>query len=267
MPSIPRPQGLSNLTFQLVNLLTNSYTYLYTTRMHEHILSYLQNASKNGALAHGHALIGPTSSGKMELLEDFLKGFFNAQSLGHPDIRIIEPQEDVITIGVIREARSWLSMTPLASDKKALVIKHAEAMNAEAQNAFLKILEEPTPSTFIFLLASHSKRILATVYSRVVALHFAPNAPEALGASPSHLIHSLVALPGAPERMRAWLAEGIAKEDMRPWLAEALPTLRRHLKSRRSPAIALAIRSLIEALARPKGQNWQLAAERLIISL
>ena len=235
--------------------------------MHQDILSYLAHAAKKGALAHAHALIGPQGSGRMELLGAFLKDFFQTKSLAHPDIRIIEPVDDVISISTIRQARLWLSMTPISSDKKALIILGAERMNKESQNAFLKILEEPAQNTFIFLLASHRKRILATFYSRVVARHFAGNQAQPLAASPNHLIHSLLAATSTPERMRVWLAAGIAKEDMRSWLTEALPRLRAELREGRSKTLAEALRNLIQVLARPQGANWQLALERLIISL
>ena len=67
--------------------------------------------------------------------------------------------------------------------------------------------------------------------------------------------------------MRVWLAAGIAKEDMRSWLTEALPRLRAELREGRSKTLAEALRNLIQVLARPQGANWQLALERLIISL
>jgi len=241
---------------------------LYNEYMHEDILSYLYTASKNGTLAHGHALIGPENSGKMGLLELFLKNFIPVDSMVHPDIRVIEPQDDVITINTIREARSWLSLTPLAADKKVLIINRAHTLNKEAQNAFLKILEEPSERTFIFLLLNHAKRILPTVYSRVVAVHVSAGA-DYRGAEThaSHLIHSLLAADSVPERMRLWLSAGIGKEDMHFWLQEALPELRFRLIRTHSKTLARAIRVLIGALAYPKAHNWQLDAEHLIISL
>ncbi|MBI2050674.1 MAG: hypothetical protein HYT31_02615 [Parcubacteria group bacterium] len=235
--------------------------------MHQDILSYLHHASENKTLAHGYALIGPENSGKMELLGLFLKDFFPADSMAHPDIKIIGPEEDVITIGTVREARSWLSLTPLAADKKALIINQAHTLNTEAQNAFLKILEEPSDSTYIFLLLNHAKRILPTVYSRVVALHVAPEREDRPATGPEHLIHSLLAADSAPARMRLWLSAGIVQGDIRSWLQEALPKLRSRLSGTRSKSLARAMRDLIRALAYPKARNWQLVAERLIISL
>ncbi|MDP3995305.1 MAG: hypothetical protein U1C18_00125 [Patescibacteria group bacterium] len=236
--------------------------------MHQEILSYLQNAASHKTLAHGHALIGPAGSGRRKLLGSFLKDFFGvADAFNHPDIRVIEPEEDAINIDTIRKARSWLSMTPIAADKKALIVRGAESIHPQAQNAFLKILEEPGQNTYIFLLTSHRRRILPTIYSRIVPLYFSA-APGSAQKTPSeHLIHSLLAGDTPPERMRLWLKEGIGRDDMRTWLIQALPKLRSELAAKRNPSLARELRNLIADLAYPSGKNWQLSAERLIISL
>ncbi len=203
----------------------------------------------------------------MRLCEDFLRDFIPAPSLSHPDINIILPENEVITIDTIRKARSWLSMTPIAADKKTLIINRASAMNAEAQNALLTVLEEPAKDTYLFLLASHRKQILPTIYSRAVPLYCAPIPGEKQNTAPGHLIHSVLAADTASERMRLWLSAAIPKEEMRSWLSSALPRLAEELRSKRSGALGAALRNLIAAQAYPSGQNWQLAAERLIISL
>lgn len=236
-------------------------------QQNRHVLAYLQNAAENSSLSHAYALIGPSASNRMDLLEDFLVAFVPAESLNHPDISVIEPEDEVITIGVMRRTREWLSMTPIAADKKVLIIKHAHAMNHEAQNAFLKILEEPAQHTYIFLLLGHKEQVLATVYSRVIPLYVATGPTKTEETDAGHLIHELLSARDAPRRMRLWLAAGIAKEEIRSWISDALPELRNQLRGQKSRTLAQAIRELLDMLAHPKGANWQLAAERLIISL
>jgi DNA polymerase-3 subunit delta' len=49
-------------------------------------------------------------------------------------------------------------------------------MNVQAQNAFLKTLEEPPPRTLLLLLTSHPERLLATTRSRVIEIGLMPPA-------------------------------------------------------------------------------------------
>lgn len=61
------------------------------------------------------------------------------------------------------------SENPSVGDKKVFVIS-AEIFTDEAQNALLKILEEPSGSSVFFLIARHPNRLFKTVLSRVIYL-------------------------------------------------------------------------------------------------
>ena len=103
------------------------------------------------------------------------------KSKNHPDIVIVEPEieekkgktrEKEISIGQIREALERLKYFPYESEKKFCVIKKAERMNAEASNALLKNLEEPTESAIYVLLANDAESLLPTIVSRCAVLRF-----------------------------------------------------------------------------------------------
>jgi DNA polymerase III delta' subunit len=57
---------------------------------------------------------------------------------------------------------------------KVFVVEQAELMNAQAQNAMLKTLEEPLVRTLIFLLADQVGSLLPTIRSRCQTFRFAP---------------------------------------------------------------------------------------------
>jgi hypothetical protein len=57
--------------------------------------------------------------------------------------------------------------TPLLSKSKIIVINSAESMNLESQNFLLKILEEPSKNTFIFLISSKPFSLKPTLLSRL----------------------------------------------------------------------------------------------------
>lgn len=66
------------------------------------------------------------------------------------------------------------SLSPALASRKVFIVGDAERMvpqagNAEAANAFLKLLEEPPPTATIILTSSEPASLLPTIRSRVVA--------------------------------------------------------------------------------------------------
>lgn len=115
-------------------------------------------------------------AGDSEFLEQIKKGI-------HPDVVILEPEiaedkkgrirEKEIVIEQVREARERLKYFPYELREKFCIIKRAQRMNAEASNALLKIIEEPTESTFFIILSSDLESVLPTIASRCAILRFA----------------------------------------------------------------------------------------------
>ncbi|MBX9929406.1 MAG: hypothetical protein K2X99_10885 [Gemmatimonadaceae bacterium] len=77
----------------------------------------------------------------------------------------------------------WLvqraTLSPALARRKVIIIGEAERMvpqagNAEAANAFLKLLEEPPADTTIILTSSEPGALLPTIRSRVVAVRVPP---------------------------------------------------------------------------------------------
>ncbi len=85
-----------------------------------------------------------------------------------PDIKIVAPLEEKKSIGIaqIREAIGFLSEKPLALDLKILIVNKANLLTDEAQNAFLKSLEETPSYVLIVFLAKTEGNFLPTVLSR-----------------------------------------------------------------------------------------------------
>jgi hypothetical protein len=66
-----------------------------------------------------------------------------------------------------------MSQRPIISKYRLVVIDSAEALTPEAQNALLKIAEEPPSSGVLILIAEQKDIILATLASRLQSLYFA----------------------------------------------------------------------------------------------
>lgn len=86
----------------------------------------------------------------------------------HPDVKIITPEKDGASIKVedVREMRSTAYTIANEGERKFYVFAFADSMTEQAQNAFIKILEEPPKGVTFLLLCSYSLAMLGTVRSR-----------------------------------------------------------------------------------------------------
>ena len=90
----------------------------------------------------------------------------------HPDITVVGKLDDKLIVGVdqIRELKKDVYVVPNDAMQKAYVVNDADSMNANAQNAFLQILEEPPAHAVFILCTGNPAALLPTVRSRCVEL-------------------------------------------------------------------------------------------------
>ncbi len=90
----------------------------------------------------------------------------------HPDISTLSPQEGRagILVGQARELRSDAFVIPNEADRKVYIIDPADKLNPQAQNALLKVLEEPPSFVTFLLVTDNANALLETVRSRCVEL-------------------------------------------------------------------------------------------------
>lgn len=89
------------------------------------------------------------------------------------DTLVITPDKS-IGIDEIKSISSFLSRKPLG-DKNRVYLKNAHLMTLPAQNAILKILEEPPGNSEIYLVTDQPDQLLPTVLSRVQILQTSQN--------------------------------------------------------------------------------------------
>jgi DNA polymerase III delta prime subunit len=77
-----------------------------------------------------------------------------------------------VSIGQIRALQGALHLQSNEGGRRAAVIADAEWLNHEAQNALLRILEEPPPQTTLLLATATAAGLLATVRSRCQRVRF-----------------------------------------------------------------------------------------------
>ena len=91
----------------------------------------------------------------------------------HPDVPIVEPGDlGSIKIEQIRDVVDRAGYRPFEGRRRVVIIDDAEAMVDAAQNALLKTLEEPPPTSVFVLVSSMPDALLPTVLSRCQRLRF-----------------------------------------------------------------------------------------------
>jgi len=142
---------------------------------------------ENQTLPHAFIIKGPKGSGKRTLAIE-IAAALNCESRGSgaplpchacrtcrrifgeqfTDLKFLKKPSDKASIGVgeVRAFREDMFLSPSESDAKIYVFENAELLTTQAQNALLKILEEPPGRMYVFLLTESEDKILTTVKSR-----------------------------------------------------------------------------------------------------
>ena len=155
----------------------------------------LSGAFASGRVAHSYLLCGPAGSGKHTLARilcaamecekggaavpcGVCPGCRKALAGIHPDvITVDDPDHKAMTVDPIRAARSDMFIRPNEGRRKIYVIPRGQDMNESAQNALLKILEEPPDYGAFLILSTNAERLLPTIRSRSALVDRIRNTP------------------------------------------------------------------------------------------
>lgn len=155
----------------------------------------LTAAVNSGKSAHFYLICGAPGSGRRtlaKLLAAALQcesgdkpclscpGCRKAMANTHPDIITVDDTEHKhIPVDLIRDTCADIYIRPNEGKKKIYIIPRAQDMRVEAQNAFLKSLEEPPQYGVFILITDNPEKLLATIRSRSVTLQLA-SLPESI---------------------------------------------------------------------------------------
>lgn len=98
-----------------------------------------------------------------------------AASGNHPDIRLYPAEPGPhIKIDEMRRMSLEVQYRPFEGRHRFFIVDNAERMTPEAQNAILKTLEEPPPTSHLMLVTAYPDRLLSTIRSRCQQFAFRP---------------------------------------------------------------------------------------------
>ena len=136
---------------------------------HNSIKNQISNSIKLNKLSHAHLLVGRDGIGKSILAKNIgLKILGKDQDKQYVDLMEWHIEKNKSTIGVnsIRALIEEINKKPFEGDKKVIIIYDSDKMTVQAQNAFLKTIEEPPKNVTILLLCENIEVILDTIKSR-----------------------------------------------------------------------------------------------------
>lgn len=142
----------------------------------------LEQALKTGKIAGAYLIEGSTEQAVLAEADAFLQRLFcvdgNAcghcsacakyKAQNHADILRVEADGKSIKVDAVRDIPAFVYQKSYEGGYKAVLIPDAEQMTEQAQNALLKVLEEPPRDTVFVLGARNAKNLLPTILSRCI---------------------------------------------------------------------------------------------------
>jgi DNA polymerase III delta prime subunit len=137
--------------------------------MHELLLHPRTKAELTALLADApQALmfVAPAGTGKYTVAQRWAE-----ELTGKTGVSVLAPDEKG-TISIDATRALYQRTRGKQAGRQVVIIDHAESMSGEAQNAFLKLLEEPRPGLTFILTATSEDDMLPTIQSRLQIVLF-----------------------------------------------------------------------------------------------
>lgn len=143
-------------------------------------IEQLMQLIKTNKLSHAYIFEGQDGIGKFLVAKKIAAEILGVKNVDTDacDINIIEPEDDLIKVSKIRLLGEEIILRPTVSEKKVFIIRDGELMNEAAQNALLKVLEEPPEYAVIIIVTSNKEKLIRTIKSRCTSFKFLPLSDE-----------------------------------------------------------------------------------------
>ena len=142
-------------------------------------------------------------------------------------------KQNINSIGIeeIKNMQKKLFLKPIKSPTKAIILEDAQLLTKQAQNALLKVLEEPPDHTIIVLSSDSKEPLLPTILSRCRIIELEEKKEILSEGEIQELTELIENLPKMPVGEKFKKAEALAKDKEKTitWIEKIIFTLREQL--------------------------------------
>lgn len=147
---------------------------------YDNLVKIFKKLATKDNLSHGYIFFGESGIGKATFarcLANFMEfGEFAESNHVFTECLNIKPDfkdsDGSIGIDAVRDIKQFLYALPVNSKRRIVLIQDAEALTAQAQNAILKIAEEPPKSGLLIMVVANPDSLIATLQSRFQKIYF-----------------------------------------------------------------------------------------------
>ena len=240
---------------------------------HQDLVKDFKQLAGAGRLAHAYLFFGESEVGKFY----FAKHLANFLENGEWEIAQ-RPLQDALLLNSVsgieemRSLQSFLWRKPIFSKRRLAVLNDADNLTLEAQNAILKIVEEPPEHSLIILVVRNAENLLPALQSRLQKIYFGRLSGDEMQAvtSDPEILAQALGRPGKAVKIlnrNSILEDGrLAAKQFLDFAGSRRSAFIKELveEQKENPALLDAFfEALILELYKNKLQNWELLKEAL----
>ena len=149
---------------------------------HKDVIDRLRKRSEKNSFSHANLIAGTDGIGK-SLVAKYLASHIlcNKDDAVSVDIVNYRPSSNSFGVDEVREIIDEVNKKPYENNRKVIILYKCDKMTVQAQNAFLKTVEEPPEGVYLILLSDSLETILDTIQSRCQIYKLTPLLEKEMG--------------------------------------------------------------------------------------